>query len=70
MEHKVLVQTNDWKAFLAPRFKTLRNMKSYYHFCMSSVTPGVVFVEEHGDMEEHEIHVLNDRSWSPMHSEV
>ena len=64
---EVLVPTNDWKAFLAPRFKTLRNIKTYHHFRFSCLAPRVVFVKQHADMEECEIHLLNDPSWSPTH---
>ena len=66
----VIVQSNDWKAFLAPHFKTLKNIKTYHHFRFSSTTPGVVFVKQHADTEECEICLLNDRSWSPAHSDL
>jgi hypothetical protein len=67
---EVVVPTNDWKKFLSPHFKTLRNIKSYHHFCFSSTTPGVAFVKQHADTEEHEMLLLNDASWQPTQFEL
>ena len=67
---QVLVPTHDWKAFLSPHFRTIRNLKTYHHFRFSSETPGVVFVKEHEYTAEHEIVLLNDASWKPTETQL
>ena len=62
---EVVVPTYDWKSFLQSRFKVLHNIKSYHHFRFSSEAPGIVFVREHVDTEEHKLLLLRDSTWRP-----
>ena len=46
---QVIVPTYNWKDDLSIRFKTVKNIKTYHHFCFTSEKPGSVFVKVHAD---------------------
>ena len=59
-----IVPTLDWTDFFATKMKKIQGIKKLHHFCVTSSSPGHVFVKERSDTAERDIDLLKEL-WTP-----